>query len=267
MDQSDPSSKPPDSGASSQAFGNTHIEMSEAIGRSVNNPLGTWAFDRLHAVKPIQPGDELLDIGAGRGFMATYAAKTFGVRVTAIEPSVAMATKAEARVRADSLSAQVRVINSRFESISSLSGDFAFVTAFDSLAWVADFDALCTKMDEVCSDSYLFCFSDYYSDDVSRPEVQELIKTWRLTLRGGFSWYLDELVKIGFRVRCHENTTNRYVAHWQEVLERIQAERPNLLARFGPKKADQFERSATSILDAVSGGLYGHFFAIVERRR
>ena len=71
-----------ESQASRPLYDRLHVEMSNAIGRAYNNPLGRYAIDQIHQLAPFRPGDRVLDIGAGRGTTAIDLAGTYGLAVT-----------------------------------------------------------------------------------------------------------------------------------------------------------------------------------------
>lgn len=88
-------------------------------------------FDRLMTVAGLQPGDRVLEVGAGPG-KATLPLARRGLRVTALEPGPALAAQAR-RMLANY---PVEVIEAPFEDWDGEPGAYAAVVAATSWHWV-----------------------------------------------------------------------------------------------------------------------------------
>lgn len=90
------------------------------------------------------PGSQVLDLGAGTGADARYLAGQ-GLRVHALDASLAMARLTQAKVMAAGLSARVTVEARRIEDLGDLAGGALFdgaLSDFGALNCVADLPAL-----------------------------------------------------------------------------------------------------------------------------
>jgi SAM-dependent methyltransferase len=88
-------------------------------------------FNRLMDVTGMQPGDHVLEVGAGPG-KATLPLARRGLRLTAIEPGPALAAQA----RKNLSGYPVDVVSTRFEDWTGPPGEFAAVVAATAWHWV-----------------------------------------------------------------------------------------------------------------------------------
>jgi SAM-dependent methyltransferase len=88
-------------------------------------------FGRLVAVTDLQPGDRVVEVGAGPG-KATWPLARRGMRITALEPGQALAAQA----RRNLAGYPVEVVEARFEEWDGEPGAYAAVVAATSWHWV-----------------------------------------------------------------------------------------------------------------------------------
>jgi SAM-dependent methyltransferase len=88
-------------------------------------------FDRLVSVTGLQPGDRVIEVGAGPG-KATLPLARRGLRITALEPGPALA----ARARRDLAGYPVEVVEARLEDWDGEPSAYAAVIAATSWHWV-----------------------------------------------------------------------------------------------------------------------------------
>jgi SAM-dependent methyltransferase len=88
-------------------------------------------FDRLVEDCGLQPGDRVLEVGAGPG-KATLPLARRGLQITALEPGVALAAHARNNV----VGYPVSVVRTRFEDWDGPAGEYAVVVAATALHWV-----------------------------------------------------------------------------------------------------------------------------------
>ena len=88
-------------------------------------------FDRLVSVTGLQPGDRVLEVGAGPG-KATLPLARRGLWITALEPGPALA----ARARRNLAGYPVEVVETRFEDWAGESSAYVAVIAATSWHWV-----------------------------------------------------------------------------------------------------------------------------------
>jgi SAM-dependent methyltransferase len=88
-------------------------------------------FDRLIELAGLRPGDRILEIGAGPG-KATLPLARRQLRITAIEPGVALAAQA----RTNLANYPVDVVQTRFEDWDGQRGEYAAVVAATAWHWV-----------------------------------------------------------------------------------------------------------------------------------
>jgi cyclopropane-fatty-acyl-phospholipid synthase len=105
-------------------------------------------FHRLCEKMRLQPGMEVLEIGCGWGGFSIYAARHFGVRVTAITISEAQFEKAGARVREEGLENSIQVLLSDYRDVK---GQFDAIASIEMLEAVGhqflkDYFAQCHRL-------------------------------------------------------------------------------------------------------------------------
>jgi len=88
-------------------------------------------FDRLFEVAGLEPGDQVLEVGAGPG-KATLPLVRRGLRITAIEPGHSLA----ARARVNLAGYPVEVFETRFEDWTGPCSEYAAVVAATAWHWV-----------------------------------------------------------------------------------------------------------------------------------
>ena len=88
-------------------------------------------FDRLVEVSGLRPGDRVLEVGAGPG-KATLPLARRGLRITALEPGPALASRA----RTNLSGYPVEVVETRFEDWDGPLGGYAAVVAATAWHWV-----------------------------------------------------------------------------------------------------------------------------------
>lgn len=88
-------------------------------------------FDRLVEVAGLEPGDRVLEVGAGPG-KATLPLVRRGLRVTAIEPGHSLAAQA----RVNLAGYPVEVVETRFEDWTGPRSEYAAVLAATAWHWV-----------------------------------------------------------------------------------------------------------------------------------
>jgi len=88
-------------------------------------------FDRLFEVAGLEPGDRVLEVGAGPG-KATLPLVRRGLRITAIEPGHSLA----ARARVNLAGYPVEVFETRFEDWTGPRSEYAAVVAATAWHWV-----------------------------------------------------------------------------------------------------------------------------------
>jgi SAM-dependent methyltransferase len=87
------------------------------IGKKVIHPGGRRATEELFRFADLQPGQHVLDAGAGCGTTAIEIARRFGCNVTAIDIDPIMLASARANVRAAGLDGQVTVTEADIQAI------------------------------------------------------------------------------------------------------------------------------------------------------
>lgn len=87
--------------------------------------------DRLFKVAGLEPGDRVLEVGAGTG-KATLPLARRGLRITAIEPGHGLAVQA----RVNLAGYPVEVVETRFEDWTRPHGEYAAVVAATAWHWV-----------------------------------------------------------------------------------------------------------------------------------
>jgi SAM-dependent methyltransferase len=88
-----------------------------AIGKKVIHPGGRRSTEELFHFADLQPGQRVLDVGAGVGTTAIAIARRFHCRVTAVDIDPAMLSRARANVRAAGLDGLVTVAKGNIESL------------------------------------------------------------------------------------------------------------------------------------------------------
>ncbi len=101
-----------------------------ASGRATLAEAQAAKHDRICRLLRLAPADHVLEVGAGLGSFALYAARAYGCRVTAITDSAAEADLAAARSKEDGLDDLVTVLH---DDHRDLTGTYAKVVAIEAL--------------------------------------------------------------------------------------------------------------------------------------
>ena len=247
-------------------YDQAHVEMSRAIGREYNNPLGEDALERVREVTGLAPGTRVLDIGAGRGHAAIHLAREYAAVTTAVELSPDMAAEARERTAAAGVSDRVRIIEGDFLTMPAPTRPFPVVLSFDTLCYFADTDTLLRRIESMSAADYFLAFTEYFCEVPDSAAVQSLVCRWKIHLKGDFLWYREILEGRGYEILHYEDTTSRYLNHWTQVCSRILERRDRLVGRWGLEAYRSFLHSAEVIINAVNERIYGHLFVIARRR-
>ena len=250
---------------SEKIYGNASIQISELVGRTFNNPLGEYPFERFARIFEASSTKRVLDIGSGRGRAAILVARRFGLEVVAIEPSEEMAHFATDLVSREHLSNQVKILNSDFLSAELGAEPFQVVISFDVLSYFPDKNLFFEKVAQMLPKSCVVLFSDYFCSDPREARVRTIAQAWGITVPGDLNFYPEMLSRWGFRVDHFENTTPTYLAHWSEIKSRCVEKRRDLIASTSLGAVERYFASVDSIIEAVKTGKFGHLFCVSTR--
>lgn len=95
----------------------------------------TRKVDKLCQKLKLNPGDHLLEIGSGWGFLSIHAAKNYGCRVTTVTLSEEQYAFAKARIEKEGLSEKIEI---RIQDYRKIEGQFTKIVSVEMLEAVGD---------------------------------------------------------------------------------------------------------------------------------
>jgi ubiquinone/menaquinone biosynthesis C-methylase UbiE len=119
------------------------------VGKKVIHPGGRRATEELYGFADFQPGQQVLDVGAGVGTTAIEIANRFGCRVTAVDIDPIMLARAGANVRAAGLDGQVTVAQGDIQSLPFPADSFDTVI-IEAVLMFVDQPAAAREVARVC---------------------------------------------------------------------------------------------------------------------
>lgn len=172
---------------------------------------GLPATQRLLRLCAVGPGQTIIDAGCGTGITACYLARTYGVRVLAVDLSARSVAEARRRVAAQGLTGSVAVTRADAQALPAAAGAFD-VALLESVAIFCDPERLTTEVWRVLKPGGALAANELTLLATPPAELAALLETlgiharqeaeWRdAWARAGFEGVVSEVRRISLRER------------------------------------------------------------------
>ncbi len=202
----------------------------------------------------------VLDLGSGYCGAARYLAKTFGVRVKALNLSEVENQRAKELNQAADLSEKIQVIDGSFETLPFLDADqnngFDVVWSQDAILHSGQREQVLAEAFRVLKPGGCFVFTDPMQADNCPPGVlQPILDRIHLDSLGSPGFYRQVAEKVGFKVVKFDNLTHQLINHYRRVLEETEKHADKLEGKVDP---GYIERMKIGLGHWVEGGNQGY---------
>lgn len=241
-----------------KVYSQDSILISEIIGRTYNNPLGQRAIQLIESALPSSKTPSLLlDIGCGRGAIASEIAQNYNANITAIDVSKEMLSRAQQKAHELGVSEKIHWIQGSFMD-TFFEKKFDLVYSFDVFSYFPNKDALLRKIKSLLKLNSKIVFSDYFCDDLNNEFIKSVLSAWQLAPPGPYSEYLQILNNLNFKNIIQHNSTDIYYSHWLDIKNKLLANKKLILNTVCLESYQQYLRSVESIHNAVETKKFGH---------
>lgn len=244
-------------------YDDRHALLQQLAGRDSDNPLGDVPFDLLRRLLGGRPTLRVLDVGCGRGRACCRWAAEVGARVDGLDLSDAMLAEARQAVAAARVEDRVSLRQQSFESLRH-APDHDLVLAHDILCYAEDAAATAAGLLGALRPGGFASVSSYFAELPSDGSF-EVAQAWGIRPPLPLVHYRRLLDQPGYSCVLFLDTTGHYRRHWSTVRETLEARRADAVDRVGEQAVEAFAERVRSIQRATRDGLFGHWWAVVER--
>jgi sarcosine/dimethylglycine N-methyltransferase len=216
---------------------------------------GVAAVDVLARRAGVQAGSRVLDVCAGLAGPARFLASRRGCKVVGIELHAGRAAGAARLTREVGLAAQVTVVRGDALTLPFRRHAFDVCLSQEGLLHVADKAAVLGECHRVLVPGGRLAFSDWIAQPRLADAERERLHRWMaaLTLQS-LDGYRALLGRAGFGGVEAEDISQEWRPVLRARLDRYRAERADVIARFGPTWADDYERLFAFFVGLVEAG-------------
>jgi ubiquinone/menaquinone biosynthesis C-methylase UbiE len=193
--------------------------------------------DRMAAAVGLKPGMHVLDVCSALGAPARHIAKKHGVKVTGLDFTKTMNTKAIERNKAAGLDNLITIVDGTALDMPFKKDTFDIVWSQEAWCYVTDKDQLMLEAARVLKPGGKIIFTDWVI--TGKPTEDELAKLYESmafpymeTLQG----WADLMKKYGFKNIEVKDQTDEYAKCFDEYKQMVEVDlKPAILKNFGPE--------------------------------
>jgi ubiquinone/menaquinone biosynthesis C-methylase UbiE len=216
---------------------------------------GVAAVDVLARRAGVAASSRVLDVCAGLGGPARFLATRRGCRVVGVELHAGRATSAARLTRDVGLAPEVVVVRGDAAALPFRRHAFDVCLSQEGLLHIADKAAVLTECHRVLVPGGRLAFTDWIAHGRLADAERERLDRWMAaTTLQSLDSYRVLLGRAGFGSVEAEDISNDWRPVLRARLERYRAERADVIARFGPTWADDYERLFRFFVGLVEGG-------------
>jgi cyclopropane fatty-acyl-phospholipid synthase-like methyltransferase len=201
-----------------------HVGLYDDVGSPPIRDASARTVARMASLlEGLGEGSEMLDIGAGYGGAARFAAKSFGCNVACLNISEIQNERNRQINREQGLDDKVRVVHGSFEDIPEKDGSFDVVWSQDAILHSGNRRRVLEEVARVLRPGGQLVFTDpMQSDDCPDGVLGPVLARIHLDTLGSFAFYRKHLRELGFEERNVLDLTEQLVRHYSSVRQELQ---------------------------------------------
>ncbi len=177
----------------------------------------------------IQPGSNVIDLGAGYGGAARWLHHKFGCNVTCVNLSEAQNARNRDINEKLGISNRIEVIDGSFEDLSIADSTFDVAWSQDAILHSGQREKVLNEVDRVLKPGGEFIFTDPMQSDTCPDGVlQPVLDRIHLDTLGSFEFYLAIAEKLNWKKLRQVEMTHQLIAHYGRVRQELLSRREEL---------------------------------------
>jgi sarcosine/dimethylglycine N-methyltransferase len=204
----------------------------------------------------LDPGAEVLDLGAGYGGAARFLAREFGCKVVALNLSETENERNRQKNREQGLDHLVKVVDGNFEELPFPDHKFDVIWSQDAFLHTDQRDAVVAEAVRVLKPGGEFIFTDpMRTDDCPEDVLQPILDRIHLSDLGSPGFYRDAAAEHGLEEVGFDHQTPQLVRHYSRVLQETERREDQLSEVVAPQYLEKMKKGLKHWVD---GGRNGH---------
>lgn len=200
-------------------------------------------------------GVAVLDLGAGYGGSARRLASEHGCLVTCLNLSEAQNQTNREKNRQAGLERKIRVVHGSFDDVPEPDEAYDVIWSQDALLHAPDRRKVLEEAFRVLKPGGELIFTDpMQADDVPDGALQPVYDRLHLPDLGSMRFYREAAQAVGFEVLDQINLVDNLRAHYQRVLEELEARREELQRKSAPEYLDKMQIGLKNWVSAADEG-------------
>ena len=192
--------------------------------------------DRMAVAVGLKPGVHVLDVCSALGAPARHIAKKYGVKVTGLDFTKTMLTKAAERTKAAGLDNLITFVEGNAMDMPFKKETFDVVWGQEAWCYVTDKDQLMEEAARVLKPGGKIIFTDWViTGKVEEPLLAKLYESMAFPYMETLQGWADLMKRYGFENIRIEDQTEEYAKCFDEYKQMVDVElKPTILQNFGP---------------------------------
>ncbi len=209
-----------------------------------------------HIKDKLQPGNKVLDLGAGYGGSARYLVKTYGVEVVCLNLSEVENERNRTKNKEQGLESKIEVIDGDFENVPLPDNSYDIIWSQDAILHSGDRPKVFKEVQRLAKPGALFVFTDpMQSDDCPEGVLQPIYDRIHLSSLGAPGYYEKLGKEMGWTFLGYDGMPEQLVNHYSRVREELEKRRADLEKVVS---VDYIERMKKGLGHWVDGGKNGY---------
>lgn len=231
-----------------------HIGLYEGADEPIA-PASARTVEVMASSLDLQPGQRVLDLGAGFGGAARYLARTYGCKITCLNLSEVENERNRQLTKAAGLDELVDVVDGSFESLPFEDKGFDVIWSQDAFLHSSDRVHVLEEATRVLRTGGQIIFTDPMAvDGVGRAALRPILERLQLDTMATPGFYRRELARLGMSALDFRDHTPQLATHYQRVLDETELRDDELQAAVS---AEYLERMKNGLRNWVAAGRDG----------
>jgi ubiquinone/menaquinone biosynthesis C-methylase UbiE len=196
---------------------------------------GPEATDKLAQALGLKPGMHVLDVCSALGAPARHIAKKYGVKVTGLDFTKTMLTKARERTKAAGLDHLITYVEGNALDMPFKANTFDIVWGQEAWCYITDKDLLARECYRVLKPGGKIGFTDWViTGKVEEDLLAKLYESLAFPYMETFEGWQEVLKKAGFKILEAKDQTDEFAKCFDEYKVKVEQElKPTILQNFG----------------------------------